>query len=85
MIKIGKVYNNLMVDVQAWNDKLVDRAKRLIMEIGEVDSIRAEELLNQAKGSAKIAIVMAKRNVGYDEAIKFLKENGDLLRKVIAS
>ena len=55
------------------------------MEIGGVDSVRAEELLNQAKGSAKIAIVMAKRNVGYEEAIKLLKENGDLLRKVIES
>jgi N-acetylmuramic acid 6-phosphate etherase len=85
MIKIGKVYNNLMVDVQAWNDKLVDRAKRLIMEIGGVDSVRAEELLNQAKGSAKIAIVMAKRNVGYNEAVNLLKERGDLLRKVIES
>jgi N-acetylmuramic acid 6-phosphate etherase len=85
MIKIGKVYNNLMVDVQACNDKLVDRAKRLIVEIGGVDSIKAEGLLNQANGSAKIAIVMAKRNVGYNEAIKLLKENGDLLRKVIES
>jgi len=83
MIKIGKVYNNLMVDVQAWNEKLVDRAKRLIMELGKVDHNRAEELLNQAHGKAKVAIVMARRNVDYDEAIRLLKDNDDLLRKVI--
>ena len=74
-----------MVDVQAWNDKLVDRAKRLIMEIGGVDQVKAGELLNQAKGSARIAIVMAKRNVSYDEAIRLLKDNNGLLRKVIES
>ncbi|MGB9595563.1 MAG: N-acetylmuramic acid 6-phosphate etherase [Candidatus Poribacteria bacterium] len=83
MIKIGKVYNNLMVDVQAWNEKLVDRAKRLIMELGNVDKNKAEKLLNQANGSAKVAIVMARRNVDYDQAIKLLKDNDDILRKVI--
>lgn len=83
MIKIGKVYNNLMVDVQAWNEKLVDRAKRLIMELGNVDKDKAGELLNQAKGSAKIAIVMARRKVDYDEAVKLLKDNDGFLRKVI--
>jgi N-acetylmuramic acid 6-phosphate etherase len=83
MIKIGKVYNNLMVDVQAWNAKLVDRSKRLIAELGGVDREKAEKLLDMAKGSAKIAIVMAKRNVGYEEAIRLLNENNDLLRKVI--
>ena len=80
---MGKVYNNLMVDVKAWNAKLVDRAKRLIMEVGGVDQEKAIELLEIAKGSAKIAIVMAKRNVGYDEAIRLLQENDGFLRKVI--
>jgi N-acetylmuramic acid 6-phosphate etherase len=83
MIKIGKVYNNLMVDVQAWNAKLVDRSKRLIVELGGVDREKAEKLLDMAKGSAKIAIVMAKRNVGYEEAIRLLNENDGLLRKLI--
>lgn len=83
MIKMGKVYNNLMVDVKAWNAKLVDRAKRLIMEVGGVDQEKAIELLEIAKGSAKIAIVMAKRSVGYDEAIRLLQENDGFLRKVI--
>ena len=83
MIKMGKVYNNLMVDVQAWNAKLVDRAKRLIVEVGEVDCEKATELLEMAKGNAKIAIVMARRNVGYEEAVRLLQENDGFLRKVI--
>jgi len=83
MIKIGKVYDNLMVDVQAWSAKLVDRAKRLIAELGGVDHESARELLEAAQGSAKIAIVMARRNVGYDEAVRLLEESDGLLRKVI--
>jgi N-acetylmuramic acid 6-phosphate etherase len=83
MIKIGKVYDNLMVDVQAWNAKLVDRAKRLIAEVGDVDYERAGELLEAARGSAKIGIVMAKRNVGYEEAVRLLEKNDGLLRKAI--
>jgi len=83
MIKMGKVYNNLMIDVQAWNVKLVDRAKRLIMEISGVNQEKATELLEMAKGSAKIAIVMAKRSVSYDEAIRLLQENDGFLKKVI--
>jgi len=83
MIKIGKVYDNLMVDVQAWSAKLVDRAKRLIVDLGGVDYERAGELLEAARGSAKIAIVMARRNVEYDEAVRLLEESDGLLRKVI--
>jgi N-acetylmuramic acid 6-phosphate etherase len=83
MIKMGKVYNNLMVDVQAWNAKLVDRSKRLIVEVGGVDHEKATELLEMAKGSAKIAIVMARRDIGYEEAVSLLRENDGSLRKVI--
>jgi len=83
MIKTGKVYNNLMVDVQAWSAKLVDRARRLIVEIGGVDYENAGELLKMAKGSAKVAIVMARRKVGYEEAVRLLEENDGFLRKII--
>ncbi|HGJ67647.1 TPA: N-acetylmuramic acid 6-phosphate etherase [bacterium] len=85
MIKIGKVYNNLMVDVQAWNEKLVDRSERLIVELGKVDRNKARELLKMSKGSAKIAIVMARRNVSYDEAISLLNENDGFLRNIVDS
>jgi N-acetylmuramic acid 6-phosphate etherase len=84
MIKIGKVYDNLMVDVQAWNAKLVKRATGLIVQLGGVDYERAMELLEAAHGSAKIGIVMARMNTNYDEAVRLLEENEGILRKVIS-
>jgi len=83
MIKIGKVYDNLMVDVQAWNEKLVDRAKRLIVQLGNVDYEHAGRLLAIAHGKAKVAIVMARKSLTYDEAIKALNECNGSLRQVI--
>ncbi len=83
MIKIGKVYDNLMVDVQAWNDKLIDRAKRLIVQLGGVDINKANEILEKAHGRAKVGIVMARRKCDYESATKLLQENDNILRKVI--
>ena len=83
MIKIGKVYDNLMVDVQVWNAKLVERAKRLIMTLGGVEYETAGKLLDATQGNTKAAIVMARKNVSYDKAVKLLKENDGFLRKVI--
>jgi N-acetylmuramic acid 6-phosphate etherase len=83
MIKIGKVYDNLMVDLQVWNAKLVRRARRLIVQLGGVDYEKAGELLKAARGNTKAAIVMARRDIGYDEAVRLLEENDGLLRKVI--
>jgi N-acetylmuramic acid 6-phosphate etherase len=83
MIKLGKVYNNLMVDVQAWNTKLVDRAKRIIAEITGVDYDTAGEFLKKANGSAKVAIVMIEKNVDAEKAIKLLEENNGFLRNLI--
>ena len=83
MIKLGKVYNNLMVDVQAWNTKLVDRAKRIIAEITGVDYDTAGGFLKRANGSVKVAIVMIEKNVDADEAIKLLEENDGFLRNLV--
>lgn len=83
MIKLGKVYGNLMVDVQVKNDKLRDRARRIISEIGGVDMDRAAVLLTQANNEVKTAIVMARRGVGADEARARLKAAGGILRRVI--
>jgi len=85
MIKIGKVYDNLMVDVQVWNAKLVERARRLIVQIGGVDYEKAGELLEAAHNSVKTAIVMTRRGVGYDEAVRLLEENDGFLRRVIGN
>jgi len=72
-----------MVDVQVWNAKLVDRAKRLIVQIGGVDYGKSGELLEAAHNSVKTAIVMTRRGVGYDEAVRLLEQNDGFLRKVI--
>jgi len=83
MIKWGKVYNNLMVDVQARNTKLVDRAKRIIAEITGVDYNTAGEFLNKANSSVKVAIVMIEQNVDVDEAIRLLEKNDGFLRNLV--
>ena len=83
MIKLGKVYGNLMVDVQVTNQKLADRAKRIIMQIAEVDATTAEELLQKSDKEVKTAIVMHKQQVNADEARQLLSKAKGRLREVI--
>jgi N-acetylmuramic acid 6-phosphate etherase len=83
MIKLGKVYGNLMVDVQPTNTKLVDRARRIVMQISGVDYEQSSELLAEANGEVKPAIVMAVRSVSVAEAQDLLQQVGGHLRKVI--
>ena len=61
MIRLGKVYGNLMVDLRAWNDKLVDRSHRILMETTGLAREAARTVLDAAEGSVKTAIVMARR------------------------
>ena len=68
MIRMGKVYGNLMVDVQATNQKLVRRAISIVSTAAEVDEKTAEEALKQCGFSCKTAIVMLLLNVGAEEA-----------------
>jgi N-acetylmuramic acid 6-phosphate etherase len=85
MVRTGKTYGNRMVDVQATNTKLVGRARRLVKEIGHVESDeRADELIRAAGGSVKTAIVMARRSVGAEEAVHLLAEAKGFLSVVIA-
>jgi N-acetylmuramic acid 6-phosphate etherase len=58
MIRIGKTYGNLMVDLRATNRKLTDRSERIVMEVGGVTREEARALLQRADGSVKVAIVM---------------------------
>ena len=58
MIGIGKVFNNLMVDVKPTNEKLVERSKRIIMQATDVDYETAEKYFNEAEQNVKLAIVM---------------------------
>jgi N-acetylmuramic acid 6-phosphate etherase len=84
MIKLGKVYGNLMVDVQATNIKLVQRAKRIVMAItGLTDDRAAADLLDAADREVKTAIVMHKRGVDAAEARRLLAAAGGMLRAVI--
>ena len=83
MIQIGKVYNNLMVDIQASNAKLFDRGARIIMEVTETDYATAQTTLKCAEGSAKTAIVMLAKGVDREEAIALLEQNDGFLRRVL--
>jgi N-acetylmuramic acid 6-phosphate etherase len=83
MVRLGKVYGNLMVDVQTTNIKLVDRAVRIVMQITEVPRETAQYLLEKANGSAKVAIVMHRRSVTAEEARQLLATHNGQLRAVI--
>ena len=83
MVRIGKVYDNLMVDLRVSNEKLKNRALKMIEEICKIDKNHAEKLLDQADGKVKCAIVMYKKSIGKEEALKLLEENDGFLRKGI--
>ena len=83
MIQIGKVYNNLMVDIRASNAKLIDRGARIIMEIAGTDYRTAETALERAGGSVKTAIVMLVKGVNREEAVALLEQNDGFLRRIL--
>ncbi|MGO4209962.1 N-acetylmuramic acid 6-phosphate etherase [Terriglobus sp. 2YAB30_2] len=84
MIRTGLTYGNLMVNVQPTNEKLVDRAARIIMEITGVDQKTAAELLIEA-GSVKVAVVMQKLGLSTDAAVAKLQQAGGRLREALES
>jgi N-acetylmuramic acid 6-phosphate etherase len=83
MIRLGKVYDNLMVDVVANNHKLRARALRLVVRLAQVNEERAEELLAQAGGRVKIAVLMERRGVGVVQARALLERNDGALRRLL--
>ena len=76
MIRLGKVYDNLMVDLRCLSDKLRDRGRRILVEILGVDYDRAARLLEEAGWEVKIAIVMGKLRLSGGEARRRLAESG---------
>ena len=82
MIRLGKTYGNLMVDLRATNNKLVDRSQRIVMEVCGVSRDEATKLLEKAGKSVKLAIVMQKKRIGREEAELLLAENGGVVRRV---
>ena len=83
MVRLGKVYDNLMVDVVATNAKLRARALRLVCTLADVPEERARELLQQSGGSAKLAVVIAVKGVDAEAARAMLDANGGSLRAVL--
>jgi N-acetylmuramic acid 6-phosphate etherase len=83
MIKMGKVYGNLMVDLNATNEKLRDRSERIVMQMTGLSRTKASKLLQQAKGRVKAAIVMHSGNVDLRRAGAILDECDQSLRKAM--
>jgi N-acetylmuramic acid 6-phosphate etherase len=83
MVRLGKVYDNLMVDVVANNHKLRARARRLVVRLTDVNEERAEELLARAGGSVKIAVLMERRSLGATQARALLERNDGSLRRLL--
>ena len=73
MIRLGHVYGNLMVNVQPTNEKLRDRAVRIVAEAGGIERARAQELLEASGGTVKTAIAMARLGIGREAAEERLR------------
>ena len=83
MIKIGKVFGNLMVDVEATNAKLVERQIRIVMQATECERAIAEEALSQCQRHCKTAILMILANIDAKQATQMLNQNKGFIRKAL--
>lgn len=83
MIKVGKTYGNLMVDVKTGSEKLKDRARRILGVATGLDYDAAHEMLERARWNVKAAIVMQKTGGTYAQAMKKLREADDSIRDAI--
>jgi N-acetylmuramic acid 6-phosphate etherase len=84
MIRIGKTYGNLMVDLRATNAKLVDRSERIVAEVCGISRDEARALIAAADRSVKTAIVMQKLGVDRVGALEALASAGGVIRRVVA-
>ncbi|MGH9161095.1 MAG: hypothetical protein ACRD2X_14060, partial [Vicinamibacteraceae bacterium] len=83
MVRTGKTYGNLMVDVQTGSEKLRDRARRIIGIVTGLDYDAADKLLKKSKGNVKAAIVMAKTGLPLNKAISRLRSADSSMRDAI--
>jgi N-acetylmuramic acid 6-phosphate etherase len=83
MIRLGKTYGNLMVDLRATNNKLKDRSERIVVEVCGVSREEARQLLEAADKSVKTAIVMQKLHVDREGALAALAHAGGIIRRAI--
>ncbi len=84
MVKLGKTYGNLMVDVLPRSSKLRDRAKRIVMEIAGVDDREAAGLLRKSGWDVKASVVMAKKGLSYKMAKDLLLKNNGFLKRALS-
>ena len=80
MVKVGKVFGNLMVDVKATNEKLVERCRRVVMEATGCDHDKADAVLKETENNCKLAIVMILLNIPLNEAKEKLAQADDNIR-----
>lgn len=83
MVLLGKTYGNLMIDLQARSEKLAARSRKILIDLLEVSPDRAEQLLAEAGGSVKLAIVIHTLGCTRDEAATKLKAAGGLVRRLL--
>ena len=83
MVRIGKTYGNLMVDVQTGSEKLRDRARRIVMIVTGLEYDDSDKLLRSARWNTKAAIVMHKADLSYSKALVRLKKADDSVREAI--
>ncbi|MEO7083995.1 MAG: N-acetylmuramic acid 6-phosphate etherase [Gemmatimonadaceae bacterium] len=83
MIRLGKTFGNLMVDLRATNVKLKDRSERILMEVCDVDRDTARELLDASDASVKTAIVMHATSSSREEADRTIAEAGGVIRRAL--
>lgn len=83
MIRIGKSYQNLMVDVKATNEKLVARAARIVMQATDCDKAVARETLEKTSYDVKLAILMILTGLDLEAAEQQLKNQDGFLRKAV--
>ncbi|MEM1108731.1 MAG: N-acetylmuramic acid 6-phosphate etherase [Planctomycetota bacterium] len=83
MVQLGKTWGNLMVDVRATNEKLTDRAQRIIMQQLGIDRDAAASLLDAADGRVKTALVMHRKNLDAEAAERLIDEHDGRLRAIL--
>lgn len=85
MVRLGKTYGNLMVEVRPNSEKLRDRAKRIVMHILGVNRQNAERLLKKSNWDIKVAVIMEKKKIGYIEAKEHLENHSGFLGAALES
>lgn len=83
MIRLGKVFNNLMVDIQPTNAKLIERSKRILVLATGCDYSRAETLIEASNHDVKAAICMELSGLSFNECQKLLAENGGNISELL--